>query len=701
MAGETPQRLAEAAQKKPTGFLVTVGISLADNLQRELQKSGQGYYDKDSIFQDLCCYYNLAFSSFWDSYTSSELSSVNFPSAEIQSFLYWLEQNYQQVDVKRMILLPTETPEAKKCAEQVKRILSNGKGSNWGVKEAIRQSWEKVRDIEIKAFSIDMSNQQGFIQGVENFLELTRDLIDEMTESGIRRTILNITGGYKGLIPIFSLFGFLEEDVEVIYQHEKEEMVVRVPPLPLGWDLKLLDEYRSLMKGRDQLDTQPPVKFQLLFEKQNNSWIKSAFGNFVEKIYEQDRTRRFGHGARLMKLLREKNENLFQELERKTRRWEHLWIGDQIPETVEHSRGHSLRLLELGADLLEPIFKDCPDFLSPVELYLLICSIWLHDIGHAELEYKLKSGKTIPVALFPSLVRKWHGLLSYQRIKRRDDLEDDEKEAIALICKYHRRNKPLEGIKPWKDKIFDEVKVDPLAKVLNNKRLYLNEEDIPSNRMLLIAALLRVLDGCDVQSDRVVDESYWNERKKRTKEEIDHYLQLFESKKSLLSLIEDCNKRAGQQTYGNIIQNLMDKIKSLDFSKCKSYREFDEKCEGYEKQILELLKEAMGKDDPEEREILIEVLSPLNRIFFKKIQEAHFEKHSKAKLVYLSRANKDFRIEIIFAQDAEKRDKTYIANGIWKEVKAVKGILDRNNICFAGVYSEGQKLAPSEEKNRR
>lgn len=685
--------------KEPTGFLITVGVSLADNVQRELQKLGEGYVDKEYIFQD-SSYYNRAFPSFWDSYIGNELSSVNFPSAEIQSFLYWLEQNHQQVDMKKMILLPTKTDEAEICAEQIKQILLDGKGLDWRGKEPFRQSWKSVRDVEIKAFLVDMSDQKGFIQGVEKFLELTRGLIDKMIKSGIRRTVLNITGGYKGLIPIFSLFGFLKEDVEVIYQHEKGEMVVRVPPLPLGWDLKLLDEYRSLVKGRTRLNVQPPAKFQLLFEKQNNTWIKGAFGRFMEKIYEEDRTRRFGHGARLMKLLRKKNESLFQELEQKTRRWEHLWIGDQIPETVEHSRGHSLRLLELGADLLEPIFEDQSDFLSPVELYLLICSIWLHDIGHAELEYNIDSGKTIPVALFPSLVRKWHDLLSYQRIKRRDDLKGDEKEAIALICKYHRRKKPLEGPDAWEDEIFKEVKVEPLGKVLGNNPLQLNGKNIPPDRMLLIAALLRVLDGCDVQSDRVVDETYWKERKKRTEEEIDHYLQLFKRKKNLLSLIEDCNKQTGQQTYRERIEEIEKGITSLDFSKYKDYKKFDEKGECYEKQTLELLKEALEKDS-EEREILIEVISSLNRILFKKIQEAHFEKHSKAKLVYLRRASEGFRIEIIFAEDAEQEDKTYIANGIWNEVKAVKGILDSNNICFAGVYSEGQKLTPSEAKNRR
>ncbi|RLD96260.1 MAG: hypothetical protein DRI93_01400 [Aquificota bacterium] len=361
-----------------------------------------------------------------------------------------------------------------------------------------------------------------------------------------------------------------------------------------------------------------------------------------------------------------------------------------------------MRLLELGAELLEPLFEEQQDFLSPGELYLLICSIWLHDVGHAGLEYRLNSCETIPVALFPSLVRKWHDLLSYQRIKQRDDLKDDEKEAIALICKYHRRKRPLgESESPWNDEIFKEVKVEPLGKILGNT-LRVNGQEIAPDRMLLIAALLRVLDGCDVQSDRVVDKSYWKERRRRTQDEIGHYLRLLERKKRLLGLIDNRNKEKGEQTYSERIEEIEKGIRSLDFRKCRDYKHFDEECEAYEKKTLKLLKEALEKKAEEERETLIEIVSPLNRILFKKIQEAHFEKHSKAKLVYLRKVNEGFRIEIIFADDAEPRDKTYIAGGIWEEVKAVTSILKSKRVYFNGVYSsEGERLAPSEEKNRR
>ena len=58
-----------------SGFPVTIGVSLADNVQRELQKSGQGYVDKQYIFQNSSHYYNKTFSSFWDSYIGNVLRS--------------------------------------------------------------------------------------------------------------------------------------------------------------------------------------------------------------------------------------------------------------------------------------------------------------------------------------------------------------------------------------------------------------------------------------------------------------------------------------------------------------------------------------------------------------------------------------------------------------------------------------------------
>jgi hypothetical protein len=82
--------------------------------------------------------------------------------------------------------------------------------------------------------------------------------------------------------------------------------------------------------------------------------------------------------------------------------WAELWLGDQIPETVEHSRKHSKRLMETTAHF----FRAAPETLKdlgldrPAPLALLLSAIVLHDIGHTSIKADLSAnGKRIPFSL--------------------------------------------------------------------------------------------------------------------------------------------------------------------------------------------------------------------------------------------------------------------------------------------------------------
>ncbi|HIC91350.1 MAG TPA: hypothetical protein EYP21_04685 [Syntrophaceae bacterium] len=175
----------------------------------------------------------------------------------------------------------------------------------------------------MKKFDLDIEDEKEFSQDCANFLDMLKSIVSELRKNGIQQTILNITGGYKGLVPIFSLWGFVHEWVEVIYQHEKGK-IIRVPALPLTWNFKLFDEFRSLLRRQEEITLEPPTKFRMLFEEKNGIWAKNPFGKFLEEVYIKERFKRFGHGARLMqKLPQDWQEDLENKL---IPRWEYIWI---------------------------------------------------------------------------------------------------------------------------------------------------------------------------------------------------------------------------------------------------------------------------------------------------------------------------------------------------------------------------------------
>ena len=93
---------------------------------------------------------------------------------------------------------------------------------------------------------------------------------------------------------------------------------------------------------------------------------------------------------------------------------------------MEHGRGHVQRLLELAEQLL--IAANIA--LSVEQRFVLVGSIWLHDLGHSgdSFSFEGKSGLVqnkddkcstgqFPVYGDPDHVRRYHNFLSYDLIK--------------------------------------------------------------------------------------------------------------------------------------------------------------------------------------------------------------------------------------------------------------------------------------------
>lgn len=318
-------------------------------------------------------------------------------------------------------------------------------------------------------------------QGLDNIIRQTTELIKE--RQGKRPLYLNVTGGYKGVLPYLVLLGLAFGRMDVFYLFEDSDKIVWLPKLPVGFNLFTWRNYRAFIRSiphieglkEDDLETLIPDTLRTLLERKrmNNKFPLNVLGKELHDQYEGERGKEiseYGRGYLLADKIN--NPQKQKALQDCINRWQYLWLGDMIPETVEHARGHTQRVLELAAQILYPIlsedenfFGDNPDQ-TDNNLIALISAIWLHDLGHSgdyikwendnnenSIEYKIKG--------FPSLIRELHHFLSWYRIDKdknklfefRDKNDEwvrdttifskDLIESIRLICLYHRGGMPV------------------------------------------------------------------------------------------------------------------------------------------------------------------------------------------------------------------------------------------------------------------
>lgn len=280
--------------------------------------------------------------------------------------------------------------------------------------------------------------------------------------------------------------------------------------------------------------------------------IDSSEGGLIRRLREMDPTL----GAYLERLIED--------------RWPQMWLGDQITEVAERGRHHSKKLMEIAESLLFVLDrgeKGCASLFidEPLPLALLISSIYLHDIGYTALVYPIdpdeaKDTGAFPFSMFPSAVSEVHHLLSSELISHNGErlfplpedvgleLDSDagEKlmEAVEIlkgvlpdICASHRKYVQLDRTVDFEKK----KAVWQVGKLLMGKERFkdtltplddrldscarLFEKDGPlgltKKKALTVAAFLRVLDGCDLQSEGAFDEGRLRQWFQRTSYEIE------------------------------------------------------------------------------------------------------------------------------------------------------------------------------------
>jgi putative CRISPR-associated protein (TIGR02619 family) len=368
----------------------------------------------------------------------------------------------------RLYFLATKSPACEACARALVEFY-RGK-DRYDVKEPVL---------------LTKLSQEYFDEGLKELVNRIAAIIGEERLLG-NDVIINATGGYKPEVAYATLTGILQ-GVRAFYIYEAFDKTVELPPLPVSFDLNVWHRHAAQVRLRQEGVTVPlPYLLEDLFQGNKLKPI----GEVLWNAYQSSISGR-GRVKPELTLLGKLTSDHQSRVAGFLSYWDSLWTGDQVTQMVDHQQNHCEDLLNLAEDALGPILSQDRDRLSEQELFYLVSAIFLHDIGHAEVEDA--SGQLLTL----EQIRKRHAELTYRRIER-DYAKlgflsfDGELKDIATICKHHQRRQPL-----------TEMPSD--------------SESMP--RLRLLTALLRVLDASDHQLNRVGEESYRDARLRANEQE--------------------------------------------------------------------------------------------------------------------------------------------------------------------------------------
>jgi CRISPR/Cas system-associated protein Csm6 len=447
--------------------------------------------------------------------------------AEISSlYAFWLKEKKEgrwptnaEVDV---VLLHAPNPEGKFCAFAVRYLLGEKSymctdGTAWSTQL-------------LSITDLDVYNADSFLKSMDALAEIvTRETL------GFNGDIfINISGGYKAMGPYLTMMSMaLGKRVKVFYLFEKSLEVLCLPTYPLAFDLLEWRDWRSLLlpfsySGLFTREQQKKyyrglsgTKVEGLLRAEGNDGLTfNSIGRIMRGFYEapdSESVTQFGQGHILLDSFTESNEG--QKMSSYLAGqcipyWRHLAVGDHIPETVEHGRGHVQRLLELAQQLFVALDLQLTD----EQYFVFISSVWLHDLGHSGNHFTFEGQDGLVInndepasktKFFvnddPDKVRLYHNFLSYELINTEklflfpevdEKLDDFDKlhRSIGLACLYHRNRMPVTGSDP------KEIK-ETVCKVSKSVEDF-GTDPVVIKDFPLVAALLRFLDGAENQQER-------------------------------------------------------------------------------------------------------------------------------------------------------------------------------------------------------
>lgn len=242
---------------------------------------------------------------FWFDYKFTDNTAA---SAEIASLLKISREEKVQVH-----LIATDTLLSVLASELIVSWFERHKHLAPNVAEVIfkrvQKGFERQSESDYVVKDLRVNSSEEYEKGFMNLITL-------MEKSIIKNnTILNITGGYKAITPVLTLYGQLQE-IPLVYLYEEKDTdenkqeLVKLGNLPIQFDLSYIENYvqflvepSSIPAGKvskslyelgliksEELPFELTILAQLIVNKLNSDDIpfqKTMFGYFVEyKLYE-------------------------------------------------------------------------------------------------------------------------------------------------------------------------------------------------------------------------------------------------------------------------------------------------------------------------------------------------------------------------------------------------------------------------------
>jgi len=225
--------------------------------------------------------------------------NLNGISAEIKSLTKLQKEQKEDLEV---YLITTDTVASNLAAEILKIYFEKY--------EKIKiQLISKIDDLQIWNFNKFEKGKDNLIKTISKFMkEFSRDLKGNKVKKYYRNNVIfNVTGGYKGIIPIMTILAQLYE-CQIYYIFEKSDNMISIPRIPINFDPILTEAlFVELWLKKDDINYSIRNKEKLLeygfIDKNNNitslgklfydlsyyhqATSQNVFGYFVEyKIFE-------------------------------------------------------------------------------------------------------------------------------------------------------------------------------------------------------------------------------------------------------------------------------------------------------------------------------------------------------------------------------------------------------------------------------
>ncbi len=255
-------------------IITTVGTSIFtnhfDGLNAEnLKKAHDGLKDgypagrwEEKAVQKKCEKLNAEVKKFWNS---------DQASAEISSLLK-IADTYKGEELE-VYLIATDTVLSRLAAELVKEWFGEKMVINFNPKEHV-----------IPGLSIEQAGT--FIErGIQGLVQTILNIKGEDESS----MLLNISGGYKGLIPVMTIVGQLY-DMNICYTYEDSEELIEIPRMPLNFDWEIIEQYSTALLRPQRMTPQDGEALTALHlaTAQNEGFTLTLLGKLIAQYLDRN-----------------------------------------------------------------------------------------------------------------------------------------------------------------------------------------------------------------------------------------------------------------------------------------------------------------------------------------------------------------------------------------------------------------------------